>query len=233
MNVGIFGDSYGDDRTGELGHKSWVKLLSEKYNVTNYSYTGSGLFYSYDLFEKNHHKHEKIIFLVSDPDRILMPSHTKLDVSSHLTYNQCRVFAEKINKDYELVVDYFEQIHNSDFYRTSHKLMVDNIPNIRKDAIVYPCFEFSYLNKFPLFHVTRFEDNFIGMNPEKRVELYNKGLRDSRTCHMTEKNNYVVYQMFDSLLNHKDFELSESILHKPEHSLEYYYQSKFMDKIRN
>lgn len=233
MNIGIFGDSYGDDRTGELGYESWVKLLSEKYNVTNYSYTGSGLFYSYDLFEKNHHKHDKIIFLVSDIDRILMPEYTKLDVSRHLTYNQSKVFAEKVSRDYELIVKYFELIHNSDFYLTAHRLMVENINRIRSDAIVYPCFQFDYLKKFPLFHVTRFEDNFIGMNSDKRIEFYNKGLRDSRTCHMTEKNNYVVYEMFDSLLNNIEFELNETILHKPDRKLEYYYQSKFMDKIRN
>jgi hypothetical protein len=233
MKLAIYGDSYGDPRTGELNEKAWVDCLRTTYDLDNYSFTGSGLFYSYDMFLKTHDRYENIIFLVTTENRLTLPHHTKLQVPTHISYIQSKVLATRTSgqqqNDYTLVTDYYEHIHNEHKDAILHQLMVENVKRLRPDAILYPCFQFSYLDDFPLYHVTKFEDEYIGMNDNKRVEFYHKGLRDSRSCHMTEKNNEVVAKMFHSRLNGMQYKLSTDVLTQPDNNIEYYYQSKFVE----
>lgn len=233
MKVAIFGDSYGDDRFKGINERSWVSFLEDAFDIDNYSFTGSGIYYSYDLFLKHHSDYEKIIFLVTAPDRITLPSDSKLQVFCHVNYTQAKVWASltegQQQKDYQLIVDYYENIHNQRLNETYHRLMVNNIATMRPDAIVYPCFDFEYLPKYPLYNVTKFEDGYLGMDDNKRVEFYKNKLRDSRACHMTENNNRVVSEMFMNLLYRNNYVLDDSKLVIPDKQIDYYYQSAFIE----
>jgi hypothetical protein len=234
-SLAIFGDSYADPRTGELGELSWVDLIDRKnlFNTKNFSHTGSSLWYSYKLFLNHHQEFDKIIFLVTAPNRITLPIDSNLKVWNHLNYQQAKVYVDMTEsiqqKHYKLIVDYYEHIHDSHKDDSMHRLMIDSIMKIRPDAIVYPCFDFDYIKEFPLYNITKFEDQYIGITDSKRIELYKNGIRDSRSCHMTEANNGVVADMFLSRLDDIKSNLDLGKLVIPDRDLNYYYQSKFFE----
>jgi hypothetical protein len=235
IKLGIFGDSYADPRTGELGDRSWIDFITDTglYEIKNLSFTGSSLWYSYDQFLKNHHNFTKIIFLITATNRLTIPNNSNLKVWPHLNYQQSKVYYEISNNDqkndYKIILDYYENIHDTDKDSIVHKLIIESISNIRPDAIIYPCFKLDYIEEFPLYYITKFEDSFINLTDNKRVELYKKGLRDSRTCHMIEDNNQIVSNMFLHRLRGDVFNITESILSKPKKDLSYYYQSIFFE----
>jgi len=67
MYIGIFGDSFAAPRPRNT---TWVSMIENKYNVENYALSGSGLFYSYQMYKENEHKpYDKIIFFASQINR--------------------------------------------------------------------------------------------------------------------------------------------------------------------
>ena len=186
-----------------------------------------------ESYLKNHSRFDKIIFLVTAPDRITLPDDSPLQVIKHVNYHHCKVWAEKTTgeqkQDYKLIVDYYEKIHNTKQSMLFYSLAINHIRELRPDCLLYPCFENKYVSGFPLFNITKFEDDSIGMNDKKRIEFYQNQLRDSRLCHMTGENNYIVAEMFESLIKNIPYSITEDILIIPKHSINYYYQSKFVE----
>ena len=70
--IGIFGDSYADPRCsnikGELTHESWVNDLG--YSVVTYGKAGTTQLWSYRKFLEHHEKYDRVIFIMTNPDRI-------------------------------------------------------------------------------------------------------------------------------------------------------------------
>lgn len=69
----IFGDSYSDPNSS-LGKKSWVTEISKKYQVTNFSYRGTGPEWSYKKLLHQMQSNENLsdinlIFFISNPYR--------------------------------------------------------------------------------------------------------------------------------------------------------------------
>ena len=62
-NLGIFGDSFAHAYAPHIRNQAWMFHLPG-YDPTIYALCGSSLFYSYQKFLDNHHKHEKNIFCV-------------------------------------------------------------------------------------------------------------------------------------------------------------------------
>lgn len=67
MYIGVFGDSFAAPRP----EPAWTARLAENYNVENYALSGSGVFYSYQMYKENAHKpYDKILFFASQTDRL-------------------------------------------------------------------------------------------------------------------------------------------------------------------
>jgi hypothetical protein len=231
----IFGDSYARKDSNILQEKSWHNFIEETkhFNVVNMGEPGSDLWFSYDLFLKHQKDFDKIIFLVTAPNRIrLNQFQSKIWHNQNLTTASIKLKSStgEEKEQYRTVVDYYKLIHNKDKDEHLHQLMIDNLKRIRPDAVIYPCFDNEWSTDMPLYTITKYEDCFIGMNDSVRKEFYQKGLSDSRACHMTEENNKIVSKMFLSRLQGLgEFDnLSESLLTPPKHGLNYYYQSTWI-----
>jgi hypothetical protein len=234
QKLAIFGDSYAKKDATDILEKSWHEFI-EGYEITNFGVTGSDLYTSYNLFLNNYKEFDHIIFLVTSPHRISLTSPNTI-IYPHQNYNSAKIRSKVASgselEQYQAVINYYELLTDQNKDKRLHQLMVNDIIRLAPRTILYPCFWDSWYNvdikDFPLYSVTQFEDQFWGMNDEKRNDFYLKKLRDSRACHMTESNNRLVATMFVDRLQSKDSSIRVDHLFEPRQELEYYYQSRWL-----
>jgi len=185
MNIGIFGDSYASN-TADNPTLSWVDWLRTKYTVTNYAVSGTSLFFSLMLFEKNQADFDRIIFVVTCPGRILLDDSSCLGSGARsitgLRNCEYKINTLDLSKEeltvYNAVKDYFLYVQNSQFDSYVHNLMVEEIKRKRPDVILIPSFK----------------DSFNGVSVSMRdIQEKEDGMiyvqEDTRHCHMSESNN--------------------------------------------
>ena len=106
MKIAIYGDSFGnsmietsiESKDQDTRGKAWVELLADNYDVTNFCYPGSSLFYSYQLFLKNNQKFDYNIFLVTEPNRITLPDEFDiLPMSKHINLSFVHAFNHRFS----------------------------------------------------------------------------------------------------------------------------------------
>lgn len=240
INLGIFGDSFADD-TNTNNSESWIDVIrkTEKYKIINYARAGSSFWYSYKQFIEHNQKYEKNIVLVTTPHRLVIPEDSNIDVPKFINYQQVleRFYSlndnqESLKKDYELIKNYYEKIHNWEQDESLHALMLKEIINLRPDTIVYYSIPPSK-DIFSLFHVVMFECAALNIDILLRdkwtytsnmlTKLHQQGRRDSRKCHMTEENNQVVGEMFVKKLEGRTAEITESDLKRPSKPIDFYF----------
>ena len=196
MKIGIFGDSYANLK--ENTTPTWVDILSEKYNITNFGIPGSGLFYSINEIKKHHLKYDKIILVVTDPGRLQLPDwidagKDKLNKFFTGLYDFKLVvptsnFTNEVIK--EAVKQYFIYLQNQVYDRYVHSLMVADIKTIRPNIILIPSFGSSsfVFTGASMYDITLKENTAWGFaDPAIIAEKY----RDRRNCHMTAENNVI------------------------------------------
>jgi hypothetical protein len=151
MKIAIFGDSFAANNPRNPT-ASWMDLLSEIHDVKNFAEQGSSLFYSVDQFLKNHHDFDKIIFVVTDVNRIYLPDHHIKDLRRHqagLPSVERQLFQLSQLKKYNdndlqklkiltAVKDYFQYIQNDDYDSYVYNLMIKDILDKRPDAVLIP-----------------------------------------------------------------------------------------------
>ena len=225
--LAIFGDSYARKDASDINEKAWYNFMHD-YDVSNFGESGTDLWFSYNLFLKNHQRFDNIIFLVTAPHRLTL-TNPNIRIYPNQNYTTAYIKLEtttgKEHEQYKILVDYYDLIHNKEKEEQLHQLMIDDAKRIRTDAIIYPCFDNIWSNEVTLYSITHFEDKILGLDDDLRTKFYRKGLRDSRACHMTEENNKIVAEFFLSKLNGKSAILGKLI--EPTEQLKYYYQSSW------
>lgn len=187
MKIGIFGDSYASNVQNN-STLSWVDLLQENHTVVNYAVSGTSLYFSLMLFEKNQSNFDKIIFVVTCPGRILLDNFLNLPLGlrSITGLRNCEYKMDTLNLSqeelavYTAVRDYFLYVQNAEYDSYVHNLMVDEIKRKRPDTILIPSFK----------------DSFNGVSVSMRdiqakEDDMNYVQEDSRHCHMSEANNKI------------------------------------------
>jgi hypothetical protein len=158
ISVGIYGDSFADPYNPRLRNQAWMFHLSG-YAPTIYSLNGSSMFYSYQKFLDNHHKHEKNIFCVTDckrwPENVMINKHGKekgfgtfkaideflKDDNAKQGWDQIFLLT-KIKILRELYF-YFD----NDYLSVFQQLMIKHIKEIRPDTLIISCFWSNNENK--------------------------------------------------------------------------------------
>jgi len=216
MKIGVFGDSFAALKFIENTTPSWVDILSEKYDVTNFSLTGSSLFYSVQKFKSFHQDYDKIIFVVTTSGRLLLedqPFFERPEDVNITSLATTEYFYKKLINDptthendimlkiYKAALDYFKYIKNDEYDRYIHYLMVNDIVNTRSDAILIPVTRDSlkqYKNVMDEIKIK--EMKAWGLSPMATFA-------DLRNCHMTEENNYIFATKVEEWLNGSPVEI--------------------------
>lgn len=219
MKVAVFGDSFADVLPNNPT-PNWVQNLSSKYDITNFARGGSSLFYSLNLFEKNNHNYDKIVFVVTNPGRLVLPAWPCFDNIYHrmipgplVAKNRIEDFSN-VNSEidsklknqllvWQAALDYFKYVQFQEFDTYVHNLMFDQITKHRPDTIIIPSFQtshHSFANKNCMIDIQTKEDNAWG------IEEYS--FRDIRNSHMTLKNNEIFAEKVCEWLNGKPVDIN-------------------------
>lgn len=212
MKIAVFGDSFAEQYNTEKIEPFWWQALGEKYNVTNYGISASNLFYSFDAFQREHDRYDKIIFLVTSPGRLrivtnipdLHSNHRYIPSHMMSEYHISRIEKEGTSTINDLLIEiynaarvYFLHLRDFKYENTVARLFVNEIKRIRSDSILIPCFADSYGTKteFSLFDVCDRENIAWGLDRIKTM-----GYTDRRACHMTVENNLILAEKIDQAI---------------------------------
>jgi len=247
MKIAVYGDSYGMHYLNNLKDdvldrgKSWIELLEEKYQVTNFCVNGSSFFYSYKLFLENNQNFDYNILLVTEPNRITLPDEYELPLSKHVTPGTLSGFGRSENVITNTLISsinsYYNIIHNREAVYISHNLMLENIIRLNKKTIIIPCFKTSTTDKsYSLNCISAYElqdSEFLrklkyksyhpwtAIKDENTKWTYN----DYRKCHLNEENNKILFNLiYDAINNNKqriNLDLKQFV--KASKDIEYYH----------
>jgi hypothetical protein len=234
MKIGVFGDSFGDDYTlwpnpyTEVG-SSWIDYLRDQnIEVDNFSSGGTSLYYSYQRFISNYTEYDKIIFAVTSPGRITVPSGTQTEdyfnvIQVEKELKSCFDFERKIKLN--AIRDYFIYVKNDTFDNLTHKLLVDHISKKHDNILMIPCFVNSGIdNQIPLFNISHFEANFWNL---EEILPNTDTVYDARKCHMCEENNLMLGKEIVNWVNTGNFILDSTKFMKPGKEFNHYFRTDY------
>ena len=213
MKLGIFGDSFAGAKFEQNLDLSWVDILSETFDVTNYAVAGSSLYYSVDLLRKNYTKFDKIIFIATMPGRISMqPYKVTVDptdphrfkhISSLLSVDHTLPLLKKnhpkenmLIKTWEAAESYFMYLQNHDYEHYVHKLMLNDIQHLPANLLIIPAFResFNHMNQgMSLIEIVEKENAHWGI--DNYSDVLSKSY-DARQCHLSKENNIILANKF-------------------------------------
>jgi hypothetical protein len=210
MKIAIFGDSYSSTYGygGVKPYPSWSLMLSENYDVRNFSENGSSLYYMKLLFDKHHQDFDKIIFCITAPGRLEFKVDTLKNNSKYVPWYQhiptihiiqsrltIPELTELDKKRYKILYEYLLEIQDVEHEQYYHSMLVKDIINQRSDTILIPGFPTSLPDQNDcLENITKFEDCIL----DKRTGFY----KDSRPCHMSLENNKIIFNnVIETIVN--------------------------------
>ncbi len=187
--LAIYGDSFSDPSWVQNDYLSWPEMLEQKYNVKNYSLTGSSMWWSYDKFLETHASYDLAIFVVTVPGRIHVEYNNK-----HLNLNPS---TWPVWDGINIGEMYFRYFYSSKRETAFHNFMVNDILQYQ-DVLVVPAFLESLpnLNSWSLCHYADLELQFYGLD--------HPGNNENRKCHLTKENNLMIYNKIINAIDNKD-----------------------------
>lgn len=209
MKIGIYGDSFtacGEDKF------RWGNLLKEQYSTDNYGCPATSLDWSVLQFDNTQSQYDKVIFVVTQPERLYIPRHPSLN---HWTvYSQSENLINNLSK--------YEKKHFKQFIEFYVKYMIDDstmllkqktlttyVRTIRPDALLIPAF----YNTVPdSQYISLYEVSLLDSKNEQLLRLIeflekqNGG--DVRPCHMNPTNNAILCDKIVHWLNTGNFLLN-------------------------
>lgn len=235
MKIGIFGDSFAAHSNleqkrlltkegkviGENMTLGWPEIIESKYQTKHHAQAGSSLIFSVNEFMKYHSYYDKIIFVLTQPGRVLLNNeieelcnkihkrgwHHIAGISD--TSRKLKNFSLE-NSDFALIKKafhaaqnyyYFIQRQENEIYL--HKLMIEDIKKIRSDIIFIPAFATSfgnYENITSMWQIMEKEDAHWRTDPANH-KYFADNYSDLRHCHLTEENNFIFAEKVFQWLN--------------------------------
>lgn len=244
MNLGIFGDSFGDSRidtskehsSDNINFNSWPYILSKKLkvnNLLNFSENGSSMFYSYQKFLEHQQKCDIVIFLITHPGRYTKPfrfkKHTtkkihlnSIDTINFAIQNHDLTLEERQNledlKKYYLVLDF-------EWEKLACSLLLQEISKI-KNILIVPCFDFAKKEETTLSLMDIREDQLkkLGNNLIWKKFVYNYRETQNISCHFTKEYNEYVANSIILSLDKNEWTPSTELPTTLSEEFDYYYQ---------
>jgi hypothetical protein len=211
LKLGIYGDSFADTRYLEslcgndsLFGKSWVEILCENFDITNYSEGGSGVYFSYVKFLENHKQHDLNLFLISQHSRFSVQMRD-IEKIMHVVPGSFQSGYDKELKKlesyptdkriFQSIKGYLDHIMDDKKDKTFANLMIDNIKKIRPDTFFIDLFD----SENSLVKISILELMKEGLDFDI---LRKDGYRvDLRKCHLSEENNIMTAEKVAFFIN--------------------------------
>lgn len=199
----ILGDSYARNKSlNPINGPAWTELLriNRKYQVTNLAEGGSCMWFSFRNFLNYHEKHDKIIFVVTNPLRLYFPIYEDIVPPHHnpgtldllLDIKKTTTNSSQI-ENIDAVLSYFKHIVDMEEISIYQKLMIKEIRQLRPDTILIPAFPnsiFDYQSDC-LMDVSDREVQGLGISMYNNIfETYD----EQRNCHLIDENNHILYK---------------------------------------
>ena len=233
MKIGIFGDSFADDYNLWPSHfegvgPSWIEYIRDQdIEVDNFSFGGSGLYYSYEKFISNFQKYDKIIFLVTTPGRISLEHNEEYGHWYSLTQVQKELktcFEYNKNVRLNAVYSYFKYIKNNNFDNLVQDMLIERISKTHNSMLMIPSFDHSRIQELmPFVKISEFEASFWNLTD---VLPNNENLHDARKCHMCEENNLMVGEEIFNWIKTDKFNLDPKKFKTPTREFEHYFRKQ-------
>jgi hypothetical protein len=208
--IGIFGDSFSDPTWNQHEYLAWPELLSSNFSVTNFSKSGSSLWYSYDQLKKHIADFDICIMVATVYGRFYLEN---LDV--HLNINR-NSWPTKNNVNLGKV--YYEDFFSVDREKAFNDFMIKDILSL--DNIVF----------IPAFEECVIAPGDISLNHYSSAELLHYGVLDyqgpdDRKCHLTKENNLVIYKkILESIENNlRSIDISMDTFVPPSEPFNFYF----------
>ena len=214
MNITIFGDSFGDDKTDYFvqSETSWIDVLRENgHNVTNHCHGGSSLYYSYNKYLNflktlDYKVCDSVIFVITGPGR------EEVNIGNTTFYATCLEQLEFIKTHYakteenKKIIDgikiYWAFCKDTNKDEIFHKFMVEDIK--QREKIFYIETNVSDDNnslvKISMKELSLLNPSIQNSNDERLfMQLYS----DRRKCHLTSVNNRMLGNKILQAINAK------------------------------
>ena len=240
LKLAIYGDSFTDPVTllsdiPLVAEIAWVNLLKRDYDTVTYGLGGSSVYYSYSIFKNTHHNYDKIIFLITSPDRWPVPLE-HLDYSTfipglHAVEGRIKdLKCWDIRTQIKLRPKLFA-LRNFYHYLFSEKmakamqewndLMVADIKRERPDTVfvTYDTMVFKYM--------AAFQDQVPGFPNHLRlssVGVYSEYIDFRTACHFSEEVNNIVYNDAKKALETGTWNVNIPDVIPHSHHFDYYFK---------
>ena len=226
VKIAVYGDSFSDivkyqkakNYIGPHVNQSWPALLSKKYNVENFSKTTTGLEWSYNLAISNDTEYDRIIFLASHVDRLMINSSWSKEAGQeHINQsaigNGNRFFTKTILKAAQQYYAYFT---NQEFSHNRVTLMYNDLKQRFGDRLlllrifpdglankgIYNCDNEMLLSDIQAEEIKQHYGRRCDL-----TKLLSRG--DLRHCHLTNPHHEMMFNKLDHWIQTKEFSLTQ------------------------
>lgn len=246
MKIAIYGDSYANlnlDQPNDGRGQSWVDIVEQQHDVTNFGFAGTSIYYSYLKFKEHNANFDYNIFIITHPDRIYNRKLNEIidQESWYTNYRHVDLWSKQDNTSRQA------EIINSvkTYYKFWKDEETENDLNISLAENLIHCYSnclfiyaFSKLvcpalkNEYGLIDITcmeqeesgwieKYSDNRIHMG---HLDADNRMLEDYRLNHLCEENNIILGNKILDALNKKltmlDINLKDFVV--PKHNIDFY-----------
>ena len=239
MKIAIFGDSFAvnEIENGRITDKKRVKdgfsytnELSKKYDVTNFAFSGSGLYWSYQQYTAHSYKFDKSIFVASNNDRFNLKNNnrefrelnwspTRLPTKKKEIKNYKKSWDHIYKKNnFPYTIDevikhvkwYYRHIFDEKQSNLMSRLIVNDIEK-NKNTLVIPVFQSSYKVKNDVFIKNyKCSTSLVQVLDQLEDPYYNMDFSngaDNKFCHLSDENNKILFDKIVNWIENDEFSL--------------------------
>lgn len=242
----ILGDSFADTRDDlpDFSGVAWTKLLEKnpKYKVVNKAIGGSSLYYSYREFNFLQKEFDKVMLIVTLYGRLYCPiiddENPERSAAHHtggfwIEQNKDRIKRQQPHniaaiRQLDAIRDYFLYVIDFEKDKEMNQLMLDEIRRRRPDVVIVPAFRGSWQSEpQPTSFLNQISDMEMAHYGITHEDLNRKnGYADCRKCHMSERNNQILYEKSLQWLNGDPVKFDITEFEKPSEPREKYFPNR-------
>jgi hypothetical protein len=165
VKISIIGDSFSADN----GVDSWVTMLSQDHDITNFSCRGISQYRIFKGIQDNLSiilDSDLIVLFHTNPDRVFVPDHVDYPTRSLSSHSSADMMANDIMSRPEwhnISKTYYKYFFDSEFQNTVYAFIIKDIIDFFSQKSVLHCSGHN-LQKLPFVDVQSFNDQYLS-NP--------------------------------------------------------------------